>query len=119
MSSLLQSNSKAFPTAKAEPRHSALPHLLPLSEHTIKIITAGLVIFDGLLTSVLFILAYWLRHPGEPPILFDQHHAGMALLSAIHPRFSPYLRVLYFVPLLHIATFCYHGLYRVRGEFSF
>src|SRR5215813_55511 len=108
MSSLLQSNSKPFPTAKAEPRHSALPHLLPLSEHTIKLITTGLVIFDGLLTSVLFILAYLLRHLGEPLILFDQNHFSLELLSGTHPRFGPYLSVLYFVPLIQIATFWYH-----------
>src|SRR5262249_53070120 len=119
MSSLLQSNSKAFPTAKAESRHSALPHLLPLSEHTIKLITTGLVIFDGLLTSSLFILAYWLRHQGEPPILIEQSYTLLALLSGVHPQFSPYLSVLYFVPLIQVATFWYHGLYRIRGEFSF
>ena len=100
-------------------RRPALPHLLPLSEHTIKIITAGLVIFDGLLAAALFILAYWLRHPSESPFVFARSLAGISLPLGFHPRFDPYLSVLYFVPFIQIASFWYRGLYRVRGEFSF
>ncbi len=119
MSLLSQSKSKAFPASTAESLRPALPHLLPFSEHTIKLITTGLVLFDGLLAAGLFILAYWIRHPNKPLFLFAQSWTGMELPAAFHPSFDPYLSVLYFVPLIQIACFWYRGLYRVRGEFSF
>ncbi len=126
MSSLTQYDSKTFTTKKsashvtAPPRHHIL--IWPLSEHAIKIITAGLVIFDGALAALLFILAYWLRHPEETIFIVGQMNFGplsFSLPFAFHPSFDPYLSVIYFVPLIQIATFWYRGLYRVRGEFSF
>ncbi len=126
MSSLTRSNSKAFPAnhsdvySKARERPRIL--LLPLSDHAIKIITAALVIFDGLLAALLFIFAYWIRHPEKTIFLTVEQSLGFVALRLpynFHPDFDPYLSVLYFVPLIQIATFWYRGLYRVRGEFSF
>ncbi len=122
MSLITQSNSKAFPGSNVNARRKTLPQLWPLSEHAIKIITIGLVIFDGLLAAMLFILAFWIRHPSEPLFIFAQQHLGPLVLSApsaFHPRFAPYLSVLYFIPFIQIAMFGQRGLYRVRGEFSF
>lgn len=127
MSSLTtQSGSKTFPTEKSEARLAAPPRqrllVWPLSEHAIKIITAGLVIFDGLLAAFLFVMAYWLRHPEKTIFVTAQKPLGPLALTLpydFHPSFDPYLSVLYFVPLIQIATFWYRGLYRVRGEFSF
>jgi exopolysaccharide biosynthesis polyprenyl glycosylphosphotransferase len=120
MSSLLQSNRKAFRAAATEAHHSsALSHLLPLSDYTIKLITTGLILFDGLLAISLFILAYSLRHTNEPAVIIDWDSFGWSMFSHIHPRFSPYLSVIYFVPAIQIMTFWYRGLYRIRGEFSF
>ena len=125
MSSFPQSNSKPFPTASpaaTEMRRPALPHILPLSEHAIRLITGCLVIFDGLLAAVLFVLAYWLRHPEETLFLWMEKHVGpisVPLPHAFQPNFAAYLSVLYFVPLIQAAAFWYRGLYRVRGEFSF
>ncbi|MCI0664745.1 MAG: sugar transferase, partial [Acidobacteria bacterium] len=122
MSFVTRSNSKTFHSPKSDVQRAMLPQLWPLSDHAIKIITVCLVIFDGLLAAALFILAYWIRHPGESPFLAAERHLGpfvMSLPYAFHPRFAPYLSVLYFVPLIQIATFGYRGLYRVRGEFSF
>jgi exopolysaccharide biosynthesis polyprenyl glycosylphosphotransferase len=119
MSLISESNRKAFPSSNADSLHPALPHLLPFSEHAIKLITAGLVLLDGLLAAGLFILAYWLRHPWKPLFLFAESSIGAAAPVAFHPSFDPYLSVLYFVPLIQIVCFWYRGLYRVRGEFSF
>src|SRR5262245_1650680 len=126
MSSITQSGSKTFATKKSEPRITAPPRyrllIWPLSEHAIKIITAGLVIFDGALAALLFILAYLLRNSAETIFITAQKDFGLLSLSlpyAFHPRFDPYLSVIYFVPLIQIATFWYRGLYRIRGEFSF
>lgn len=126
MSSLTQSNSKAFQSNQSEAHSGALSHtrllLWPLSDHAIKIITTGLVIFDGLLAALLFILAYWVRHPEKPIFLVAEKHLGplaFPLPYDFQPDFDPYLSVLYFVPLIQIASFWYRGLYRVRGEFSF
>ncbi len=122
MSLFTQSNSKNFSDINTNLRRAALPQLWPLSEHAIKIIIFSLVIFDGLLATALFILSYWIRHPYETIFLSVQKHIGpfeLILPYAFHPRFDPYLSVLIFVPLIHIATFGYRGLYRVRGEFSF
>jgi exopolysaccharide biosynthesis polyprenyl glycosylphosphotransferase len=126
MSSLTQSDSKTFTTKKSVSRITAPPRyrllIWPLSEHAIKIITAGLVIFDGALAAVLFILAYLLRNSGETIFITARKDLGLLSLSlpyAFHPSFDPYLSVIYFVPLIQIATFWYRGLYRVRGEFSF
>ena len=126
MSSLTQLDSKTFTTKKSESRITAPPRyrslIWPLSEHAIKIITAGLVIFDGALAALLFILAYLLRNSGETIFMTAQQDLGLLSLSlpyAFHPSFDPYLSVIYFVPLIQIATFWYRGLYRVRGEFSF
>lgn len=122
MSSLSPSNSKTF-TATTGARRPALPHLLPFSELAIKLITGCLVIFDGLLAAVLFILAFWLRHPEKTLLVWSgapyAGSFGFSLPEGIHADFAPYLSVLYFVPLIQIATFWYRGLYRVRGEFSF
>jgi exopolysaccharide biosynthesis polyprenyl glycosylphosphotransferase len=126
MSSLTRSESETFTTKKTEARSTAPPRnrllIWPLSEHAIKIITVGLVVFDGALAAFLFILAYWLRHPEEPIFIFSRIDLGFLSLSlpyAFHQGFDPYLSVLYFTPLIQIAAFGYRGLYRVRGEFSF
>jgi exopolysaccharide biosynthesis polyprenyl glycosylphosphotransferase len=122
MSTFPQSNNKTISTAKLGVRSQAAPGLLPFSEYAIKFITGGLVFFDGLLASLLFLFALWLRHAGEPLFRFAQIHlAGLEiqLPYGLLPNFVPYLSVLYFVPLIQVATFCYRGLYRVRGEFSF
>lgn len=121
MSLLSQSNSKTIRAARAEAQHPAIPHLLPLSDHSIKIITALLVVFDGVLAAGLFIAGYLLRHPEKR--VFADAPDGLSPFSwlphGFHPDFDPYLSVLYFVPVIQIACFWYRGLYRVRGEFSF
>ncbi len=130
MSSITGSNSKPFTASQTEVYGGSLgrPHqlprllLLPLSDHAIKIITAGLVVFDGLLAALLFIISYWIRHPEKTIFLTAQQSFGPLTLElpyGFHPEFGPYLSVIYFVPLIQIATFWYRGLYRVRGEFSF
>ncbi|MBO0723462.1 MAG: hypothetical protein J2P41_21740, partial [Blastocatellia bacterium] len=118
MASVTQSDGK-FP-AHSQVEQVVLPHIWSLSDNAIKIVTTCLMIFDGLLSSALFILAYWLRHPAEPPFLPGKWQIG-PIVSHIgfHPGFGPYLSVLYFVPFIQIVTFSYRGLYRVRGEFSF
>src|SRR5262245_27332955 len=113
-----QSKTKTIPPPNIATHQVLLPHLWPLSEHAIKIITAGLLIFDGLLAGLLFILAYWLRHPEEMIFLTTNMQGGLLLVSmpyGFHPDFAPYLSVLFFVPLIQIAMFSYRGLYRVRG----
>ena len=93
--------------------------LFPLTEPSIKLITIGLVLFDGLLAMALFVLAYWLRHPGHQ-VWFEAQHPWLPFLPySFHYEFGPYLSVLYFVPFIQVALFWYRGLYRVRGEFSF
>jgi exopolysaccharide biosynthesis polyprenyl glycosylphosphotransferase len=125
MSILTGSNRDAFPAAGSESRAAAArPRqlLLPLSDHAIKIITACLVVFDGLLAASLFILAYWIRHPGETIFLTVQWSSGpfaLELPYSFHSGFHPYLSVIYFIPSIQITTFWYRNLYRVRGEFSF
>src|SRR5262245_41692711 len=124
MASLMQSDSNTLTTEKSEAKVTA-PHdrLLtwPLSEFSIKVISVGLMVLDGALAAVLFILAYWLRHPAEPIFIFSRIDFGLLSLSlpyAFHPSFDPYLSVLYFTPLIQVSAFGYRGLYRVRGEFS-
>lgn len=120
MSSLSPSNNKAIP-ATNDVRRPSLPQILPFSEHAISLITAFLAVFDGLLAAGLFVLAFWLRHPEKLLVVWPEGHAGSLGLNwphAIHSDFAPYLSVLYFVPLIQVATFWYRGLYRVRGEFS-
>jgi exopolysaccharide biosynthesis polyprenyl glycosylphosphotransferase len=122
MSSLSQSNSKTISAAKAEVRRPALPHILPLSEHAIRLITTFLAVADGLLAAFLFVLAYWIRNPREMIFVWAEKSlwgGSLWLPQAFQPSFAPYLSLLYFVPLIQIATFLYRGLYRVRGEFSF
>ncbi len=122
MSLATSSNSKLVSKVAAQERGTARSQLWPLSEHAIKFITASLVLFDGALAAVLFVLAYWLRHPSQPPFLLTERSWLDALLTLpndIAPEFQPYLSVLYFVPFIQIACFWYRGLYRVRGEFSF
>lgn len=122
MSSFPQSNSKTISTAKAGVRRPALPHILPLSEHAIRLITAFLVVSDGLLAGALFVLAYWIRNPQELIFVWAEKSlwgGALWLPQGFQPNFAPYLSLLYFVPLVQIATFWYRGLYRVRGEFSF
>ena len=92
-----------------QPRRAAGVRLFSLSEHAIKLIMAGLVGLDALLSAALFVLAYRLRH--REPVF-----AGPGL--GPDPNFGPYLSVLYFVPVIQVALFWYRGLYRVRGEFS-
>jgi len=121
MSSLSSSNSKAIP-AISDVRRPALPPILPLSELSIKFIAGLLVISDGLLAAGLFILAYWLRHPEKPLLVWPANNAGSLagwLPQGFDAEYAPYLSVLYFVPVIQAATFWYRGLYRVRGEFSF
>ncbi|MEO6724662.1 MAG: sugar transferase [Blastocatellia bacterium] len=125
MSSFSPPNSKVLSSAsinEAEVSRPALAHLLPFSEHAIKLITGGLIIFESLLAAMLFVLSYWLRHPEETLLLWMEKQIGTIALSlpyAFSLKFAPYLSVLYFVPLIHVLTFWYRGLYRVRGEFSF
>jgi exopolysaccharide biosynthesis polyprenyl glycosylphosphotransferase len=123
MASSMQSNSNIF---SGEAGISALlrGRLLtwPLSEHLIKVVSVGLMIFDGALAASLFILAYWLRLPEE--LVFIASRIDLGFVSFLlpydfHPSFDPYLSVLYFTPFVHVGAFWYRGLYRVRGEFSF
>ncbi len=122
----MQANSETFTTKNSGSTIAAAPRnrilTWPLSDLSIKIISVGLVFFDGALAALLFILAYWLRHPAEPIFIFSRIDLGLFSFSTpygFHPAFAPYLSVLYFTPLIQIATFGYRGLYRVRGEFSF
>src|SRR5262247_2004122 len=125
MASLMQSDSNTLKAEKSEARITAPQHRLltwPPGEHLIKVISVGLVVLDGALAVLLFILAYWLRNPEEPIFTFSRIDLGFLSLSlpyAFHPSFDPYLSVLYFAPLIHVSAFWYRGLYRVRGEFSF
>src|SRR5262249_6928291 len=124
MSSFSPSNSSAIPKVAVngtEVRRPALTWVLPFSEHAIKIITGGLILFESLLAATLFMLSYWVRLPEEMVFLWAEKQLGTIALSlpyAFSPKFAPYLSVLYFVPLIHVATFWHRGLYRVRGEFS-
>src|SRR5215470_3091031 len=125
MASLMQSGSGTLKAEKSEARFTG-PHdrLLtwPPGEHLINVISVGLVVFDGALAVLLFILAYWLRKPVEPIFTFSRIDLGFLSLSlpyAFHPSFDPYLSVLFFTPLIQVGAFGYRGLYRVRGEFSF
>ncbi|MFN0112233.1 MAG: sugar transferase [Blastocatellia bacterium] len=122
MSSLSGSNSKTLSVIQSEASRQSFPHLLPLSEPSIKIVTGLLVIFDAALAGALFILAFWLRHPEKEFLLWGQWHLGalaIELPNGFHSDYAPYLSVLYFVLLIQTLTFWYRGLYRVRGEFSF
>ena len=122
MSLIIPSNSKAFPASNQNIHRASLFRLWPLNEHTIKVITICMVVFDALMAGLLFILAYWLRHPNEPPFVLLPRQLGPVALSlpyTFHPQFAPYLSILYFIPLIQIAMFGQRGLYRVRGEFSF
>lgn len=111
MSLLSQPDSKAFPSPGTAVHKIDLPHLLPLTEHAIRVITVLLVIFDALLAPALFLLAFRLRHPEKGIFLPDT--------IGLHPDFAPYAGILLVIPLIQISTFGYRGLYRVRGEFSF
>ena len=94
-------------------------HLLPLTEHSIQLLTLGVVLCDALLACVLFVVAYWLRHPGKTLFIEAKSPLLPWLPYQFHYEFWPYLSVLYFVPLIQVACCWYRGLYRVRGEFSF
>src|SRR5262245_11800570 len=125
MAYLMQSDIDTLTAEQSEAKIRGPHHRLltwPLSEHLIKVISVGLIVFDGALAVLLFILAYWLRNPVEPIFIFSRIDFGFLSLSlpyAFHPSFDPYLSVLYFAPLVHVGAFWYRGLYRVRGEFSF
>lgn len=122
MSLLSSSNNKPIPATQVDVRRTALPSILPLSEHSIRLITGLLVAFDGVLVSALFLLAYWLRHPEKTIFIWSEKQLGMLTLwlpAGFETNYAPYLSVLYFVPLVQVATFWYRGLYKVRGEFSF
>src|SRR5262245_31749872 len=125
MASLMHPDSDTLKAEKSEARITGPRDRLltwPLSEYLIKVISVGLVVFDGALAVLLFILAYWLRNPEEPIFTFSRIDLGLLSLSlpyAFHPSFDPYLSVLYFTPLIQAGAFGYRGLYRVRGEFSF
>ncbi|HEU0184612.1 MAG TPA: sugar transferase [Blastocatellia bacterium] len=93
-----------------------------MSEHLIKVVSVGLMIFDGVMAASLFILAYWIRNPEELVFIgsrIDLGFVSFLLPNAFYPKFDPYLSVLCFAPLVHVGAFLYRGLYRVRGEFSF
>ena len=94
-------------------------HLLPLTEHSIKLLTLGIALCDALFASALFIAAYWLRHPDQTLFIEAKDPLLLFLPFQFHVEFLPYLSVLYFVPLIQVACCWYRGLYRVRGEFSF
>ncbi len=122
MTPVAPSNSKAFPASKPEIHLAALPRLWPLNDSSIRIITIGLIVFDGLMAAFLLLLAYWLRHPGAPPFLAASKEVGPFVIpvpSTFCSNFLPYLSLLVLTPLVQVATFGYFGLYRVRGEFSF
>jgi hypothetical protein len=122
MSSVTRPDTKAIHPPHSEVEQVALPHLWPLGDSAIKIITVCLAVFEGLLAAALFILAYWMRHSNETPFLAGEWQIGLFEVSLpydFHPTFAPYLSVLYFVPFIQIATFGYRGMYRLRGEFSF
>jgi exopolysaccharide biosynthesis polyprenyl glycosylphosphotransferase len=119
----MQSDSDTF-TSEARITAQFQNRLLtwPLSEHLIKAVSVGLMIFDGALAALLFVLAYWVRLPEEVVFIASRIDLGVVsflLPYAFHPNFDPYLSVLYFAPLVHVGAFWYRGLYRVRGEFSF
>jgi hypothetical protein len=84
----------------------------PLSEHLIKVVSVGLMIFDGALAALLLILAYWMRNPEEVVFIgprIDLGFVSFLLPNAFHPKFDPYLSVLYFAPFVHIGAFWYRG----------
>src|SRR5262245_31846400 len=123
MASSMQSNSNIF-SSEASISAPLRGRLLtwPLSEHLIKVVSVGLMVFDGALAASLFILAYWLRLPEELVFIASRIDLGFVsflLPYGFHPSFDPYLSVLYFTPFVHVGAFWYRGLYRVRGEFSF
>ena len=69
MASLMQSDSDTLTTEKSvailtDPRDRLLTW--PPGEQLIKVIPVGLMVFDGAMAVLLFILAYWLRNPEEP-----------------------------------------------------
>ena len=70
----MHSDSDTLKAEKSEAKITA-PHdrLLtwPPGEHLIKVISVGLVVFDGALAVLLFIIAYWLRNPEEPIFIFS------------------------------------------------
>ncbi|MBI1763532.1 MAG: sugar transferase [Acidobacteria bacterium] len=107
----------AVPEELVQPR--APWRLLPLSDHSINLITVGVTIFDALLASSLFVLALWLRHPDKTVFIEAKDPLLHWLPYQFNYEFWPYVSVLYFVPLIQIACFSYRGLYRVRGEFSY
>jgi exopolysaccharide biosynthesis polyprenyl glycosylphosphotransferase len=119
----MQSNSNSF-ISEASISAPLSGRLLtwPLIEHLIRVISVGLMVFDGALAAILFILAFWLRNPEELVFLASRMDLGFVsflLPYGFHPSFNPYLGVLYFTPFVHVGAFWYRGLYRVRGEFSF
>ena len=113
MSLITQPTRHRIDSPGGQPRRAAGARLFSLSEHAIKLIMAGLVGFDALLSAALFVLAYRLRH--REPVFAGP---GLSSEAGFDPNFGPYLSVLYFVPLIQVALFWYRGLYRVRGEFS-
>src|SRR5262245_18233417 len=124
MASLMQSDSNTVKAEKSEARITAPRDRLltwPPGEHLIKVISVGLVVLDGALAVLLFIFAYWLRHPEEPIFIFSRIDLGFLSLSlpyAFHPSFDPYMSVLYFTPLIQGGAFGYRARYRVRSEVS-
>src|SRR5262245_66186604 len=107
MASLMQSDSNTLKAEKSEARITAPQHRLltwPLSEHLIKVISVGLIVFDGALAVLLFILAYWLRNPEEPIFIFSRIDFGFLSLSLPYPfppSFHPYPSDLYLTPPPH------------------
>src|SRR5262249_57667684 len=102
MASLMQSNSNTFST-EAGIRASLGSRILiwPLSEHLIKVVSVGLMLFDGALAALLFILAYWLRNPEERVFFASRIDLGFVsflLPNPFHPTFHPYFTLLHFTP---------------------
>jgi exopolysaccharide biosynthesis polyprenyl glycosylphosphotransferase len=76
-------------------------------------VKAALVLTDALVAAISFGAAFYFRE-GAP--VFQQTANGGFTWSS---RFAPYGALMLFVVLIRLSAMRYHGLYRLRGEFSF